>query len=118
MSGIVKYSDQTFESIKHINEFGQEFWFSRELQGVLEYTEWRNFIHIIDKAKTACKNSSADVNDHFADVGKMVEIGSGAERQVDDIMLSRYRASFSLKEVPACQATLYLTSGLSHRREP
>lgn len=86
MSGIVKYSDQTFESIKHINESGQEFWLARELQSVLEYAEWRNFIHIIDKAKIACKNSNADVNDHFVDVNKMVGIGSGAERQVDDII--------------------------------
>ena len=83
-------SDQICESIKHINELGQEFWFTRELQEILEYTEWRNFANIIDKAKIACSNNGADINDHFVDVNKMVEIGSDAEREIDDIMLSRY----------------------------
>ena len=90
MSDIARYSDHTFESIKHINEAGQEFWFARELQDILEYTEWRNFTNIIDKAKIACKNSGADTEDHFVDVNKMVEIGSAAGREIDDVMLSRY----------------------------
>ena len=85
-----KYSEKTFENIKHINEFGNEFWLARELQAVLEYSEWRNFVNIIDRAKTASLNSGAEIEDHFVDVNKMVEIGSGAERDVDDMMLSRY----------------------------
>lgn len=90
MADLVTYSEETFESIKHINEYGQEFWYARELQIVLEYTDWRNFSKVIEKAQTACTNSGAQINDHFVEVNKMVEIGSGAERKVDDIQLSRY----------------------------
>lgn len=90
MSDLAKYSEQTFESIKHVNEYGEEYWLARELQLVLEYTQWRRFSDAIERAKLACKNSGFAVEDHFADVGKMVDIGSGAERQIDDVMLSRY----------------------------
>lgn len=90
MSELVKYSEQTFESIKHVNEYGEEYWLARELQLVLEYAQWRRFSDAIERAKLACKNSGFTVEDHFADVGKMVDIGSGAERQIDDVMLSRY----------------------------
>ena len=90
MSDLVKYSEQTFESIKHVNEYGEEYWLARELQLVLEYAQWRRFSDAIERAKLACKNSGFAVEDHFADIGKMVDIGSGAERQIDDVMLSRY----------------------------
>jgi len=82
--------ENTFESIKHINEYGQEYWLARELQPVLEYTEWRNFSRIIDKAKVACTGSENRVEDHFVDVNKMVEIGSSTYREVEDYHLSRY----------------------------
>ena len=84
------YTESLFESIRHVNEYGQEFWYARELQIALEYTEWRNFCKVIDKAKEACKGSKNMVSDHFVEVNKMVSIGSGAERELDDIELSRY----------------------------
>lgn len=89
MSDIVKYSEKTFDDIKHINEYGEEYWLARELQPVLEYIQWRNFETVISKAKEACYNSGNTVEAHFADVSKMVKAGV-AEKPVDDIMLSRY----------------------------
>ena len=83
---ITTYSEQTFESIKHINEDNQEYWLARELQTILDYSQWRNFKEAIERAKLACKNSGFEPEDHFADVSKMVELGSGAEREIDDYM--------------------------------
>ena len=69
---------------------GIEFWFARELQTLLGYVEWRKFLGVIEKAKEACTNSGNDVKDHFVDAAKMVKIGSDTEREIDDIMLTRY----------------------------
>ena len=90
MSDLTTYSEQTFESIKHINEYGEEFWYARELQTVLGYTEWRNFLKVIDKAKTACYNSKSIVEEHFVDINKSSPMPNGGERILDDYMLSRY----------------------------
>ncbi|MFA6980514.1 MAG: DNA damage-inducible protein D [Ignavibacteriaceae bacterium] len=67
-----------------------ECWSARELQDVFNYTEWRNFLKAVDKAKTSCRNSGESIPDHFVEVNKMVSIGSGAERTVEDIALTRY----------------------------
>ncbi len=90
MNEITQYSVEIFDNIKHINEYGQEYWLARELQPVLEYSQWRRFSETIERAKTACIKSGFDPNDHFAGVGKMVPIGSGTEREIDDYKLSRY----------------------------
>ena len=90
MNKLVKYSEKTFEDIKHIDEYGEEFWYARELQETLKYSEWRNFINTIEKAKNACKTSGFEIQDHFVNVNKMVGIGSEEEHKIDDIMLSRY----------------------------
>lgn len=84
------YTESLFEAIRHVNEYGQEFWYARDLQIALEYVEWRNFKKVIDKAMTACEKSENDSTNHFVDVNKMVNIGSGAERELDDMELSRY----------------------------
>jgi DNA-damage-inducible protein D len=69
---------------------GIEYWLARELQELLGYTEWRNFTNAVDKAKISCENTGEAVSDHFVDINKMVNIGSGAQRKQDDIMLTRY----------------------------
>jgi len=69
---------------------GIEYWLARELQELLGYADWRNFLNAVEKAKESCRSTGESVSDHFVDVTKMVKIGSGAERKQDDIMLTRY----------------------------
>lgn len=83
------YTESLFESIKHINEYGEEFWYARELQIALDYKRWDKFQNVISKAMEACKNSENNVDDHFSHVGKIVEAGA-TYKDVGDIELSRY----------------------------
>ena len=76
MSSIEKVNKSTFENIKHANEHGQEYWSSRDLAKALDYSDYRNFLSVIDKAKEACKNSGYKISDHFGDITEMVQIGS------------------------------------------
>ena len=90
MNQIKKYSEISFEDIKHVDEYGNEYWLARELQQVLEYKEWRKFSRVIEKARDASNNSKFKVSDHFVQTDKMVGIGSKTSRSIDDYKLSRY----------------------------
>ena len=87
---IARYSEETFESIKHVNEYGNEFWYAGELRSILEYTEWRNFQKLIEKAQTACENSDMAVDECFVEVNKTSPMPNGGVKLIDDYILSRY----------------------------
>lgn len=84
------YTESLFESIKHINEYGQEVWYARELAKVLDYKDFRNFELIIFKAMEACRNSENEISDHFGEFTEMVPIGSNAKRGFRSYQISRY----------------------------
>ena len=89
-NAIIQSLTDNFESHAKKTENAVEFWLARDLQQLLGYEKWDNFKNIISKAKTACELSDSQIADHFADVGKMVTLGSGSQRKVEDIMLTRY----------------------------
>lgn len=80
----------SFEELVQADEEGGEFWLARDLQGLLDYAKWENFAKVIERARTACQVSGYEPDDHFLDVRKMVDLGSGATRAIDDIALTRY----------------------------
>ena len=87
---IIQHLHKSFDDYAQSTEDGLEFWFARDLQGLLGYDKWDNFKKVIDKAKIACEKTGLLVEDHFPDVGKMVGVGSGAERKINDISLTRH----------------------------
>jgi DNA-damage-inducible protein D len=86
---IVAKLNMNFEEAAY-QEDGVEYWFARDLQELLNYAEWRNFLQVVEKAKTACKNSDQYISDHFVDVNKTINMPKGATKQIGDIMLTRY----------------------------
>lgn len=113
MKEIIEYKDIIFESIKHIDEEGNEYWLARELQIVLEYAQWRRFNEVVNRAIISCEQSKYIIDDHFAKVGKMVGVGSKTTRNIDDYKLTRYACylivqnSDSRKEVVALGQTYF-----------
>lgn len=92
MSGddVTRRHHLTFESLRHVDDDGNEYWLARELMPVLDYGTWDKFKHVIQKAITAAEQANQPANDHFSRVGKMVRLGSGTQRTVQDFKLSRY----------------------------
>ena len=113
MNDLSIYNKKVFEDIKHIDEFGNEYWLARELQIALDYKKWQKFQNVIENAKTACVQSKLVIDDHFIQVGKMVDIGSKTARSIVDYKLSRYACylivqnSDSKKEVVALGQTYF-----------
>ena len=102
------YKEKTFDDIKHIDELGNEYWEARDFMLVLGYSKWGNFKKVIDKAKIACNISNNKIEDHFADAGKMVPIGSGAERYQESYKLSRYACYLIVQNADSRKKTVAL----------
>lgn len=90
MTDLENYNNIVFEKIKHIDENGVEFWYARDLQSVLEYKQWKNFIKVVDKAKEACLNSGLNIIEHFISINKNITLANNATRKIEDIKLTRY----------------------------
>ena len=90
MNEIKEYTNKIFEDIKLIGENDNEYWLARELIPLLEYSKWERFSNTINNTKIACENSGYNVNEHFPGAGKMISIGKGAQRKIQDYKLSRY----------------------------
>ena len=87
---VIQTLTSSFEAHAQQTETGVEYWLARDLQHLLGYNEWRNFLAVVSKAKTSCELSGHQTSDHFVDVNKMVDLGSGSQREVEDLMLTRF----------------------------
>lgn len=87
---VVGATPPDFDAIRHFDENGVEYWLARELYPILEYATWQRFVGVIERAKQACFSLNINVDDHFNNTVKMIELGKGGQRQVEDIALSRY----------------------------
>lgn len=90
MKEIELYQEEIFENIKHNDEYGNEYWYARDLKQALNYTKWANFKKVIEKAKISCHNSNNQISEHFADVGKVLNVGNNAKMDIEDYKLTRY----------------------------
>lgn len=97
-----------FEAIKKVTESGSEFWSSRELAKTLEYSDYRNFLLVIKKAKESCKNAGQSVNYHFVDSTEMIDLGKSASREVSDTKLSRYACYLIVQNADASKEVVAL----------
>ena len=85
-----KYTNSIFENIKNIDEYGNEYWYARELSKVLEYSDWRNFLKVLNKAKEACENSGFNVDEQLVEVNKLSKRNNNATANIQDFKLTRY----------------------------
>ena len=90
MNKIKEYTEKMFEEIKHIDEYGNEYWYARELSKVLEYRDWRNSLKVLKKAKEACENSGIDVDVQLVEVNKLSKRNNNAVAIIQDFKLTRY----------------------------
>lgn len=89
-SELIQSLTADFESFARKTDDGLEFWLARDLQKLLGYTKWDNFKNTIEKAKVSCETAEVSVSDNFADIGKTIEMPKGAEKEIEDLMLTRY----------------------------
>lgn len=90
MSNLENHSTQTFEQLKQVDEYGNEFWYARPLAKILGYADFRNFIKVVNKAKIACESSGNVVSDHVVEINELIKSGKGATRTLPGYSLSRY----------------------------